>query len=396
MMMKLPKAARILLFIFLCLVFVPISFFSFLVSSLSIRYPYLNIYFQNVSWIVPVFILFIVFSLFFLSIKKKVLVIISISAFIITALSGIGIYAYEHYLNSISISDRGIDLYDYEPFTNSPHLARLDGEASLHLEDNLIRLDGATALYPVYASFVEAVYKEGDYHPYGAFESLVSSTQTGNAYRRLIDGEVDMIFAAGPSSEQLDYARQNGVELTLTPIGKEAFVFFVNKENPVNNLSIEEIIKIYSGEITNWKEVGGDDEPIEAFQRPVGSGSQTALLKLMGDTEVMTPPSELVVGGMGGIISSTANYKNHRYALGYSFRYYSMELVNDNRIKHLSLNGVHPSKESIVDETYPISAPFYIVTAGSSNPNIEAFIAWVLSSEGQELIEKSGYVPINS
>lgn len=395
-MTKLPKVVRILLFIFLCIVLVPASFFSFLISSLSIRYPYLNIYFQNISWIIPVFILFIVFSLFFLTIKRKVLVIISISALLVTTLSGVGIYAYEHYLNSISISDRGIDLYDYEPFTNSPYLARLDDEASLHLEDNLIRLDGATALYPVYASFVEAVYKEGDYHPYGGFNSPVTSTQTGNAYRRLIDGEVDLIFAAGPSSEQLDYARQNGIELTLTPIGKEAFVFFVNKENPVDDLSLEEIIKIYSGEITNWNEVGGDDEPIEAFQRPVGSGSQTALLKIMGDTELMTPPSELVVGGMGGIISSTANYKNHRYALGFSFRYYSMELVNDNRIKHLSLNGVSPSKESIVDETYPISAPFYIVTAGSTNPNIEAFIAWVLSNEGQELIEKSGYVPINS
>jgi phosphate transport system substrate-binding protein len=351
---------------------------------------------MNLSWLIPSFILFIVFSLFFLKIRRKVLMIISISVLSIFALGGIGIYAYEDYLNTISISDRGIDLYDYEPFTNSPYLARLDHEASLKIENDLIRLDGATALYPVYASFVEAVYKEGDYHPYGARDSYVTSTQTSNAYRRLVDGEVDIIFAAGPSREQLDYARLSGVELTLTPIGKEAFVFFVNKDNPVDDLSMEEIIKIYSGEITNWKEVGGDDEPIEAFQRPIGSGSQTALLSIMGDVDVMTPPSELVVGGMGGIISETANYKNHRYALGFSFRYYSMELVNDNRIKHLSLNGVMPSVESIVDETYPISAPFYIVTAGSDNPHIEAFIAWVLSSEGQELIEKSGYVPINS
>ncbi|MFP4286107.1 MAG: PstS family phosphate ABC transporter substrate-binding protein [Candidatus Izemoplasmataceae bacterium] len=394
-MKRKSTAAKIFIFIGLLIIMIPTSLISFVISSLSVRFPYLNIYFQIISFVVPLIILGTVFILLFSNLKKKVILTLSLGALIITTLSGIGTYAYEHYLNSISIEERGINLYDYEPFTNSTALARLENEASLKLDDNLISLDGATALYPVYASFVEAVYKEGDYHPYGARDSIVSSTQTGSAYRRLIDGEVDMIFAAGPSDEQLDYAERNGVELTLTPIGKEAFVFFVNKENPVDDLSLDEVIKIYSGEITNWKDVGGDDQAIEAFQRPQGSGSQTALLSIMGDKEVMTPPNELVVSGMGGIISTTANYKNHRYAIGYSFRYYSMELVNDNRIKHLSLNGVMPSKESIVDETYPISAPFYIVTAGSTNPNIEAFIEWVLSSEGQELIEKSGYVPIN-
>ena len=386
---------KIIVFILLLIVLVPVAFLSFLMSTMTIRYPYLNIYFQNVSWIVPVLILFTVFSLFFLKWKRKIVLGISAGIFTLTALSGVGIYMYEDHLNAISIEERGINLYDFEPFTGSDALARLDEDASFNMNGDPLVLDGATALYPVYSAFTEAVYEEGTYHPYGANDSLVSSTQTGEAYRRLIEGEVDMIFAAGPSEAQLNHAEREGVELTMTPIGKEAFVFFVNEQNPVDDLSIEEIRGIYSGEITNWEEVGGENETIEAFQRPEGSGSQTALQNLMGDTVLSDPPSELVVGGMGGIISSTANYKNHKNALGYSFRYYSMELVNNNSIKHLSLEGVAPSKDSIPDETYPVAKSFYAITAGSDNANVDPFIEWILSSEGQTLVEASGYVPIN-
>lgn len=384
------------MFVALFIILIPVAFISFFMSTMTIRYPYLNIFFQNISWFVPALVLFTVFSLFFLKWKKGIVLSISGGLLMLTIVSGGGIYAYENHLNAISIEERGINLYDFEPFTGSEKLARLDEDASFKMNGDPLRLDGATALYPVYSGFTEAVYEEGTYHPYGANESLVTSTQTNTAYRRLIDGEVDMIFAAGPSEAQISDAEAKGLELTMTPIGKEAFVFFVNAENSVDDLSIEEIRGIYSGEITNWENVGGEDSsPIEAFQRPEGSGSQTALQNLMGETPLSDPPSELVVGGMGGIISNTANYKNHQNALGYSFRYYSMELVGNNKIKHLSLEGVAPSKTTILDETYPVADAFYAVTAGSDNENIAPFLDWILSSEGQALVEASGYVPIN-
>jgi phosphate transport system substrate-binding protein len=390
-----PTIVKIILFSLLLFIMIPVAFTSFLMSAMTIKFPYMNIFFQNVSWILPVLLLFTVFSLFFLKWKRKVILGISGGLLTFIMVSGVGIYAYENHLNALSIEERGINLYDFQPFTGSEDLARLDEDASFSMNNNPLRLDGATALYPVYSAFTEAVYEEGSYDPYGSNYSLVSSTQTGEAYRRLIDGEVDMIFAAGPSESQENYAERNGVELTMTPIGKEAFVFFVNQENPVDDLSIEEIRAIYSGEITNWKDVGGNDEAIKAFQRPEGSGSQTALQNMMGDKALSEPPSELVVGGMGSIISSTANYKNHKNALGFSFRYYSMELVDNNDIKHLSLEGVVPSKDSIIDGTYPVADSFYSITAGSDNSNIDPFIDWILSSEGQTLVEASGYVPIN-
>ena len=116
-------------------------------------------------------------------------------------------------------------------------------------------------------------------------------------------------------------------EGTLTPIGKESFVFFVNAQNEVKGLTVDEIKGIYSGKITNWKDVGGKNKEIRAFQRPEDSGSQTALQKLMGDVPIMDPPVENVIDLMGGIIAQVSTYQNYNNAIGYTFRYYSTEMV---------------------------------------------------------------------
>lgn len=109
----------------------------------------------------------------------------------------------------------------------------------------------------------------------------------------------------------------------------------------------------------------------------------------------MDPPTEDVIGGMGGIISEAADYHNYSNSIGFSFRYFSTEMVQNGDIKHLEIEGVYPDKESIRNDSYPIASEFYAVTAGSDNPHIDDFIEWILSDEGQELVEKSGYVPVN-
>ena len=151
----------------------------------------------------------------------------------------IGIGAYRESL--ATVDDRDLLLWQYEPFSEDNQLAALDGPASLELDHRqTLRLDGATALYPVYAAFVQAVYPEGEYPLYTSTadgNGQVACTGTIEAYERLVQGNTDMIFAAAPSQDQLDMAEEAGVELHLTPIGKEAFVFFVNSRNPVTNLS---------------------------------------------------------------------------------------------------------------------------------------------------------------
>jgi len=300
---------------------------------------------------------------------------------------------YKWFDNRVPTVDAEVNIYQYEPFTDENKLVQLENEPTLKLEEPLPKMDGATALYPLYAAITEHVYPEKEYNPY---KSEVMVNQTHEAYTNLIFGKTDMIFAAGPSDAQINQAKQQGIKLHLTPIGKEAFVFFVNSKNKVNRLSLDQIKGIYAGEITNWSEVGGKDDSIRAFQRPEDSGSQTALQRLMGDTPLMEAPTEDIATGMGGIINEVSRYKNYKNAIGYTFRYYSNEMVKNKEIKLLEIDGVAPTRETIRNNTYPIASEFYIVTAGEPTGNAKELIDWVLSEEGQALVEKAGYVSLKS
>lgn len=307
-------------------------------------------------------------------------------------LVGIGFAAPHYYKESFAkVDDSEVDLFVYEPFKENEKLARLDSKASFAIEGELPILDGATALYPVFAAFAEATYPEGVYEPH---RGPVATTTTPSAYSRLIKGNADIIFAAEPSIGQLQDAKEAGVELELTPIGREAFVFFVNSRNKISDLSSEDIRGIYSGDIENWKEPGGKNDEIRPFQRPEDSGSQTMFIKFMGDTEIEKPETENLESGMGGIIEEVASYRNYKNAIGYTFRFYSTEMVKNDKIKLLSIDGIEPSIENIRSSDYPLASEFYAITAGSKNPNVEPFLEWILSGEGQKLVEDTGFVPV--
>lgn len=306
-----------------------------------------------------------------------------------------------------TVDDRDLLLWQYEPFSEGTKAVNLEEQSTLrfHRED-LLRLDGATALYPVYAGFVQAVYPQGEYPLYDNNTSegygSVTCSGTVNAYERLITGRTDLIFAAAPSQEQLEMARRAAKELHLTPIGREAFVFFVNSRNPVEGLTVEQIQGIYTGQITNWNQVGGKNQPIRPFQRLKNSGSQSALLRLMGGLPLIEPEKEDRVGGMGGIIQQVASYRNYKNSIGFSFRFYASEMAANDQIRLLALDGVFPTKESIRDGSYPISDSFFAITAApigapdprESNPKLNAFLDWILSEQGQQIVEDSGYVSI--
>lgn len=380
---------KFLILLILNLVLIPVSLFIALFSLMTDRI-FFYIPFIIVTYLT---ILFFVSNALFNFIKKRTA---KRSGLIITIvlLSVVIIYEGSSYYNRniVTLEDQELDVTLYQPFNNDDRLAQLDHQASLQLTENLPKLDGATALYPLYASFAQATYPK-DQYPTNRGKVIVSQTST--AYQNLIDGKVDIIFAAGPSKGQIEAAEEAGVELHLTPIGREAFVFFVNINNPVDNLTIDDIQAIYSGEVTKWTEVGGSRGRIQAFQRPNDSGSQTALENLMEGVPLIEAPTDRVISGMGGIIEETANYANYRHALGFSFRYFSMELMENNEIKHLAINGVYPDKETIRTGEYPISSEFYAITTQPTNSNVDSFIEWILSKEGQLLVEESGYVPVN-
>ena len=323
---------------------------------------------------------------------------------------GCGVYVgFGLYNDSIPVmEDRDSLIYQYEPFAEGSKAVYLDEEATLKFEEPSIDMDGATALYPVYSAFVQAVYPEGKYDiydfKYNEDEGYGQVTCTGTieAYQRLIEGKTDIIFCAAPSKDQLALAEASGVQLHLTPIGREAFVFFVNSENPVEGLTVEDIQGIYTGRIKNWRELGGKNQKIRPYQRAENSGSQTALLRLMEGLPLMEPEKEDRISGMGGIITQVASYRNHKNAIGFSFRFYSTEMVENEQIRLLTLNGVAPTRETIRSGEYPISSNFFAVTASpigepapeETNGDLRAFIDWILSEQGQEIIELTGYVGV--
>ena len=284
-----------------------------------------------------------------------------------------------------------IDVKNYLPHKQGSDLPKI--QSSLKLTNNLPVLDGAAALVPVYAAVIDNVYPEGcvtyeggefsDNNYYGenfAKDSVMQYKNTVRGYQAIVDGTTDVLFCAGPSEEQSQYAEDNGVELIYVPIGLEGFVFFVNENNPIDDLTVEEIRKIYACEYTNWSEVGGANRIINPVTRLKGSGSQTAFERFMGDYKIGTKSLLAITGA----------------SIGFSFRYYMSGIVENDSVKMLSVNGIYPSAENIQNRNYPIVAQFYaIYRADNQNPNIPVLIDWLLSEEGQSLIEQCGYVRIN-
>ncbi|MGD6802808.1 PstS family phosphate ABC transporter substrate-binding protein [Rossellomorea aquimaris] len=358
-----------------------IGAFSTLVSSQN-GYVY--------TWIILIALL-VTGNLYFLGVlaklPKKAGMLVPV---LILALPLAGYGGYEAYINHIEIKNAEVDLTAYEPFKSGSKAASLEETSLFTVSGNVPLLDGATALYPVMASFVQAVYPEGEYPHDNPAESPMVASKTDEAYGRLAKQDVDLIFAAGPSDSQ-----KSGLKnMEMTPIGKEALVFFIHNSNPVESLTIEELQGIYSGKITNWNEVGGKDKEIIAFQRPEGSGSQTGLQNMMGEIPIMRPPTDQQVDGMGGVIEKASDYRNYRNAIGFSYRFFATEMVDSKGIKLLKIDNVEPDIEGIQTGKYPLTGEFYAITNGTDNPQTDSFIDWITSQQGQELIQKTGYVPI--
>ena len=292
--------------------------------------------------------------------------------------------------------------HNYAPPPNRNEPTLLQDPPSLQIDRNYPKLDGAVALVPIYTAAANAIYRENgeqgnEVDKTARVKAVGHSETTPAAYKALLDGEADIIFAAAPSEEQVKEAAEKGITYTLTPIGREAFVFLVNEQNPVTNLSIEQIRNIYSGKINDWQQVGGTPGKILAFQRNEGSGSQTAMLQnVMRGTPMRKPLEVEYKGSMGGIIRDVANYRNLSHAIGYSFRYYATVMNSIPGIRLLAINDITPTKENIRNGTYPFAGDFYMVTARPLSENAQKLHDWFLSDEGQQLIEEVGYVPLRN
>ncbi len=321
--------------------------------------------------------------------RKKFIIIWIIAALVYSAVLGVN-YGIIKYEESITIDTApNIDISQYMPFEEDSKIVKLDSQTKFTAP--LPKIDGAAALFPVYSAFVNATYPSDTKIGDGVF----SYNNTPFGYQLLAQKETDIFIGVYPSEEQKEFAENNNTTFVYTPIGTEAFVFFVHKDNPIEDLTTEQIKKIYSGEITNWAQIGGKNEEIAPFQRNKGSGSQSMLERFMGDTPIMEAPKELVNDMMAGIIEKVSKYKNKTNSMGFSFRYYVEGIIKNPDIKMISIDGIAPTTENIKNGTYPIVTPIYAVTyEENTNENVAKLLDWILSDEGQSIVEETGYVGI--
>ncbi len=381
------KASVIILKILLTAATLFASYYALFITAMLLFSSGINRIIAYIGLIlVPSFLL----PLIWLKKRKKFLIIWCICAAVYgTALgTNFGIIKYN---KSITVNTSpNIVIPAYLPFDEDSKIVKTDSK-TLKLTENLPRIDGAAALFPVYSAFVNAVYPNTTKLHDGIFEY----NNTPDGYRLLAEKETDIFIGVYPSDEQRAYAEENQTTFEYTPIGTEAFVFFVHKDNPITNLTTEQIKDIYSGKITNWKDVGGKNEKIAAFQRNEGSGSQSMLKRFMGDTPITDAPTEMVNDLMAGIIEQVADYKSKINSIGFSFRYYVEGIIKNPDIKMISIDGAAPTSENIRNGSYPILTPIYAVTyKENQNGNVDKLLDWILSDEGQYIINETGYVGI--
>ncbi len=264
----------------------------------------------------------------------------------------------------------------------------------LHLtQDQFPRLDGSLSMAPL-ARAASAVLLEEERN---RVEDLIHFSGTTAAYRAMMAGEADLLMAAEPGGAVEREGKERGFSWEKAPIAIDALVFVVQEENPVENLTTEQIRQIYMGEITNWKEVGGEDCAISPLQQSEETASQALMRKLvMGNLPLMKPPNEERLHHMAGMVEGGTDFHDFSGALGYTIYHHEDGMRMRDGGKLISVDGVFPSPDTIRSGQYPFSHLYYGVIradAEAASPERRMF-EWLQSPLGQSLIQYEGYLSV--
>ena len=251
--------------------------------------------------------------------------------------------------------------------------------------------DGSTATLPLSYLLMETATGVDE----AAAKQAINHSKTTQSFYNLVDGDSDLLLVYEPSQDAWDYADKRGVALEVQVIGYDAPVFLINDANPVESVTQQQIVDIYAGKITNWADVGGNDQQIIAYQRVETSGSQVMMkAQVMKDAEMMDAPKELRTDEMGELVDAIASYRNTSNSIGYSVYYYIDNMYMQSGIKLLAIDGVMPDNASIASGEYPYRQPFYAVIradAAADSPARQLY-EWLKTAEGRALVDSAGYV----
>ena len=272
-------------------------------------------------------------------------------------------------------------------------------------------IDGSTGTLPITTELARQFYDVSDTDMWGyvhhnktdvAYENLIMGNDNHLNYRENdkpmeASQRVRILFATPPSVDEYEQAKNEGVTLEVDPVALDGFVFITHKDNPVESLTVQQIRDIYSGKITNWKMVGGKFETIRAYQRTKNSGSQTAMEEMVMNGEPMVePPTTFVALSMGELLEDVAEYDNSTAAIGYTYYYYINKLYINEDIKVIKIDGISPDNENLISGKYPFTNS-YCAVIRSDEPEDSPYRAlrdYLLTDEGQQIIEMAGYCPV--
>ena len=240
-----------------------------------------------------------------------------------------------------------------------------------------VSTDGSTSMEKVIGSLGEAFEAENS-----GITFTYNPTGSGSGITAVSEGRCDI----GLSSRALtDEEKESG--LTETILALDGIAIIVNPENPVNDLSLEQIAQIYTGEITNWSEVGGSDSEIVLIGREAGSGTRDGFESITGTEDLCQYRQELT--STGDVITTVANNPG---AIGYA----SLASISDT-VKAITVDGVAPSEETVKDGSYVVQRPFVLVTK-TDTPLSEAaqlFFDYATSADVEDILTGAGVVSAN-
>jgi phosphate transport system substrate-binding protein len=227
----------------------------------------------------------------------------------------------------------------------------------------------------------------------------VTGGGSGTGIAAMINGNVDIANASRTMKDrEIANAKENGFVPVEYVIARDGIAVIVNPHNPVNQLTLQQLSDIFSGKITNWVDVGGENRPIVCLSREVNSGTHVYFLETvlrMGNKkdETFFAPSTLLLPSSVGITSEISQNPN---AIGYDGLGYVTEAVKTVAVSPNDISTyIMPTIETVIDDTYPISRSLYMYLPGEPTGYTKDYIDWIYSSEAQSIVEKLGFVPVN-
>ena len=229
----------------------------------------------------------------------------------------------------------------------------------------------------------------------------VTGGGSGTGIAALINGTVDIANASRQmKADEIAEAKANGIEPTEFVVAIDALAVAVHPSNPVNQLTIDQLADIFTGRITNWKDVGGKDAPIVLLSRETNSGTHVYFLEEVvrkGDSknkDIFAPQTLLMPSSVG----ITSELRRNPNAIGYDGLGYIdpaheklIAIATDANVPY-----VLPSVATGMDKSYPISRPLYMYTAGQPTAAVRDYIQWIQGPEGQKIVADLGFVPLSA